>query len=110
MWEDSSLQCHVWSEKEELANRVVSKFRTDLGIGGEDSSKSYDEGGVEHDDGDHDIVSKSRKVEKRRLHKQRRRANVSAKLEPYEDLEFEARMERMESLVKGHFDEDPTAL
>ena len=35
------------------------------------------------------------------------RANVSAKLESYEDLE--ARMEHngMESLVKGHFDEDP---
>ena len=58
---------------------------------------------MENDDGDH--VSKSRKVEKRRLHKQRKCANVNAKLESYEDLE--ARMEHMESRVKGHFDEDP---
>ena len=107
MWENSS--SHAWSVKEELANLVVSKVRSDLGIEDElevrveDSSRSYDEGGVEHEDGDH--VSKSRKVEKRHLHKQRQRTNVSAKLEPYEDLE--ARMEHMGSLVKGHFDEDP---
>ena len=50
-------------------------------------------------------TSKSRKVEKRRLHKQRQRANVSAKLESYEDLE--AQMEHMETHVKGYFDEDP---
>ena len=54
---------------------------------------------------DDPTTPKSRKVEKRRLHKQMQRANVSAKLESYEDLE--ARMEHMESLVKGHFDEDP---
>ena len=54
---------------------------------------------------DGDRVNKSCKPEKRRLHKQRRRASVNAKLESYEDLE--ARMEHMESLVEGHFDEDP---
>ena len=48
---------------------------------------------------------KSRKLEKRRIHKHTQRANFSAKIESYEDLE--ARMEHMESLVKGHFDEDP---
>ena len=37
--------------------------------------------------------------------KQRQRADVSAKLESYEDLE--ARMEHLESLFKGHFDEEP---
>ena len=61
---------------------------------------------MENEDGGH--VSKSRKGEKRRLHEQRQRANVhnvNAKLESYEDLE--ARMEHMESLVKGNFDEDP---
>ena len=62
---------------------------------------------MEHDEEDH--VSKSRKVEKRRFHKKKQRANVTAKLEPYEDLE--ARMEHnvnvMESLIQGHFDEDP---
>ena len=51
MWEDSSSQCHVRSEKEELANLVVSKARSGLGIEDEDSSRSYDEGGVENDDG-----------------------------------------------------------
>ena len=56
MWEDSS--SHAWSEKEELANLVVTKVRTDLGIEDEDSSRSYDEGGADHDDGDH--ASKSR--------------------------------------------------
>ena len=94
MWEDSS--SHARSEKETLANLVASKVRSDLCIADENSSISYDEGGVEHEDGDH--VSKSRKVEKRRLHKQRQRANVSAKLESCEDLE--ARMVHMESLVK----------
>ena len=54
---------------------------------------------------DEDHVSKSRKLEKRRLHKQKQRANATAKLEPYEDLE--ARMEHMESLIRGHFDEEP---
>ena len=49
-------------------------------------------------------MCKSRK-EKRRLHKQKQRANVTAKLESYEDLE--ARMEHMESLIQGHSDEDP---
>ena len=103
MREDSS--SHAWSEKEELANLVVSKVHADLGIEDQDSSRSYDDGGVDHDDGGH--VSKSRKVTKvetRRLHKQIRRANVSTKLESYEDLE--ARMEHMGSPVKGHFDED----
>ena len=62
---------------------------------------------MENDDEDHDIVSKSRKLEKRRLHTQKQRANFSAKIESYEDLE--AFMEHMESLVRGHFDvtEDP---
>ena len=49
-------------------------------------------------------MSKSRELEKRRIHKQKQQANLSAKIESYEDLE--ARMEHMESLVKGHFDED----
>ena len=52
-----------------------------------------------------DHVPKSRKVEKRRLHKQTQRAVVTAKLESYEDLE--ARMEHMESLIQGHFDDEP---
>ena len=61
-----------------------------------------------NDGEDHDIVSKSRKLEKRRMHKQKQRANFSVKLDSYEDLE--ARMEHnvMESLVRGHFDEDPS--
>ena len=50
MWEDSSP--HAWSEKEELANLVVSKVRSDLGIEDEDSLRSYDERGVEHEDVD----------------------------------------------------------
>ena len=50
-------------------------------------------------------VCKSRKLEKRRMHKQKQRANFSAKIESYEDLE--ARVEHMEALVRGHFDEDP---
>ena len=76
MWEDSS--SHAWSEKEELANLLVSKFRiySDLGIKDEDSSRSYDK----------DHVPKPCKVEKRRLHKQRQRANVDANLDSYEDL------------------------
>ena len=40
---------------------------------------------MENDDEDH--VSKSRKLEKRRIHKQKQRANFSAKIESYEDLE-----------------------
>ena len=46
-------------------------------------------------------------LEKRRIHnyKQKQRANFSAKIESYEDLE--AQMEHIESLVRGHFDEDP---
>ena len=57
----------------------------------------------------YNIVSKSRKVEKRRLHKQRQRANVSAKLESYEDLE--ARMDRStwSPLLKGTSMKTPTA-
>ena len=51
-----------------------------------------------------DRVSKSRKIEKRQLHNQKQRAVVTAKLESYEDLE--ARMEHMDSLIQGHFDED----
>ena len=81
---------------------MVSKVRRDLGIEDKDSSKSYDEGGVDKEDGGQ--LSKYCKVEKRDLHTQMQRANVNAKLESYEDLE--ARMEHTESLVKGHFDED----
>ena len=103
MWEDSS--SHAWTKKEEIADLVADKVRSDLGIAGEGSSRSYDEGGMENDGEDHDIVSKSRKLEKRGIHKQRQRANFSAKIESYEDLE--ARMEHMKSLVRGHFDEDP---
>ena len=101
MWEDSS--SHAWTKKEELADLVAEKAHSDLGIDGEVSSRSYDEGGMENDDEGH--VSKSRKLEKRRIHKQKQRANFSAKIGSYEDLE--ARMEHMESLVKGHFDGDP---
>ena len=50
-------------------------------------------------------MSKSCKVEKRRLHKRKQQANVTAKLESYEDLE--ARMEHMEFLIQGHFDKEP---
>ena len=38
-------------------------------------------------------------------HKQKQRAVVTAKLESYEDLE--ARMEHMDSLIQGNFDEEP---
>ena len=101
MWEDSS--SYTSTEKEELADLVADKVRSDLGIEGEGSSRSYDEGGMENEGEDH--VAKSRKLEKRRIHKQKQRANFSAKIESYEDLE--ARMEHMESIVKGHFDDDP---
>ena len=43
MWEDSS--SHAWTEKEELADLVTDKVRSDLGIECEGSSRSYDEGG-----------------------------------------------------------------
>ena len=56
MWEDSS--SHAWTEKERPADLVADKVRSDLGIDGEGSSRSYDEGGTENDDEDH--VSKSR--------------------------------------------------
>ena len=101
MWEDNSSR--AWSEKEELAEIVACRVRTDLGLDEDGSSKSYDDDGMENADEDH--VSKSRRIEKRRLHKQKQRANATAKLESYEDLE--ARMEHMESLVRGHFDEEP---
>ena len=103
MWEDSST--HAWTEKEELADLVAGKVHTDLGIADEGSSRSYAEGGMENDGKDHAIVSKPHKLEKRQIHKQKQRANFSAKLESYEDLE--ARMGHMLSLVRGHFDEDP---
>ena len=51
--------------------------------------------GMENEGDGH--VSKSCKLEKRRIHKQKQRANFSAKIESYEDLE--ARTEHMESLV-----------
>ena len=101
MWEDNSSR--AWTEKEELAEIVACRVRTDLGLDEDGSSKSYDDDGMENADDDH--VSKSRKIEKRRLHKQKQRANATAKLESYEDLE--ARMEHMESLIQGHFDEEP---
>ena len=65
--------------------------------------ENADEGDMENAGLDH--VPKSRKAEKRRLHKQQHCAVVTAKLESYEDLE--ARMEHMESLITGHFDEEP---
>ena len=52
-----------------------------------------------------DHVSKSCKLEKRRIHKQKQRESFSAKMESYGDLE--ARTKHMESPVKGHFDEVP---
>ena len=61
LWEDSS--SHAWTEKEELADLVAGKVRSDLGIDGEGSSRSYDVGGMKNDDEDHAIVSKSRKLE-----------------------------------------------
>ena len=64
MCEDSSSHACQWMEKdpEELADLdlVADKVRTDLGIDGEGSSRSYDDGGMENDDEDH--VSKSRKL------------------------------------------------
>ena len=48
------------------AETVFCRVRTDLGIDGEGSSRSYDEGGMENEG--EDRVSKSRKIEKRRLH------------------------------------------
>ena len=101
MWEDNSSR--AWTEKEELADIVACRVRTDLGLDEGGSSRSYDDGGLENADETH--VSKSRRLEKRRLHKQKQRANVTAKLESYEDLE--ARMEHMEPLIQGHFDEEP---
>ena len=67
MWEDTSSR--AWTEKEELAEIVACRVRTDLGIDDEGSSRSYDEldeGGMENEG--EDRVSKSRKIEKRRLH------------------------------------------
>ena len=63
--------------KEELADLVADKVRSDRGIEGEGSSRSYAEGGMESDDEGH--VPKSRKLEKRRIHKQKQlqRANFS---------------------------------
>ena len=101
MWEDNSSR--AWTEKEELADIVACRVCTNLGLDEEGSSRSYGDGGMENAGEDH--VSKSRRLEKRRLHKQKQRANVTAKLESYEDLE--ARMEHMESLIQGHFDEEP---
>ena len=60
--------------------------------------ENADEGDMENAGLDH--VPKSRKAEKRRLHKQQHCAVVTAKLESYEDLE--ARMEHMESLITAH--------
>ena len=99
MWEDSSSR--AWTEKEDLADIVACRVCTDLGLDEEGSSRSYDDGGMENADEAH--VSKLRRLEKRRLPKQKQRANV--KLESYEDLE--ARMEHMESLIQGHFDAEP---
>ena len=65
LWEDNSSR--AWTEREELAEIVACGVRTDLGIDADGSSQSYDEGGMENEGEDH--VSKSRKVEKRRLHK-----------------------------------------
>ena len=68
-------------EKEELAELaeiVACRVRTILGIDDEGSSQSYDEGGMENDGEGH--VSKSRKVEKRRLHNQKQRANASRRV------------------------------
>ena len=65
MWEDNSLR--AWTEKEELADIVACRVRTDLGLDEEGSSRSYDDDGMESADEAH--VSKSRRLEKRRLHK-----------------------------------------
>ena len=65
--------------------------------------RTMSEGGMDHKDDDD--VSKSRKLEKRRIHKQKQRANFSAKIEFYEVVE--ARTEHMGFLIKGHFDEEP---
>ena len=106
MWEGSSP--HAWTEKEEFADLVADKVRSDLGINDEleGSSRSYDVRGW-HGNDDDGHVSKSRKLEKRRIHKQKQRANISAKIECYEDLEARLEHIMMESLVRGHFDEDP---
>ena len=84
---------------------MADRVRSNLGIGGEGSSRSYDEGSMENDDEDH--VSKSRKLEKRRIHKQKQRATFSAKIKSYDDLEARMEHNAMESLVRENFDEDP---
>ena len=73
LWEDNSLR--AWSENEQLAEIVACRVCSGLGIGDAGSSRPYDEGGMENEGEGH--VSKSRKVEKRRLHKQQQRVNVS---------------------------------
>ena len=93
----------AWTEKEELADIVACSVRTDLGLDEEGSSRSYDDGGMENAGETH--VSKSRRLENLRLYRQKQLANVTAKLESYEDLE--AQMEHMESLIQEHFDEEP---
>lgn len=61
MWEDTSSR--AWTEKEELAEVVACRVRTDLGIDDEGSSRSCDEGGMDNEGEGH--VSKSHKVAKR---------------------------------------------
>ena len=40
-------------------------------------------------------------------HRQNQQANFTAKIESHKLKDLEARMEHTESLIKGHFDEDP---
>ena len=79
LWEHSSP--HAVPQKEEHGNLVGSKAQHDLGIDNGGSSRLYDEGGMEHENQGH--VANPHKLEKRRLHKQKQRANFSAKLESY---------------------------
>ena len=57
MWEEMTY--HAWSEKEELANLVVSKVRTNLGMDDEGSPQSYDEEGMSYDGKNHVSIEDS---------------------------------------------------
>ena len=80
MWKD--IAACAWTGKEVFSEIVARRVRTDLDIEDEGSSRSYDEGGMEHEDEDHAIVPKSRKVEKRQLHRKRQQANTKRSSSP----------------------------
>ena len=63
--------------------------------------RMMDEGGMDQEGDNH--VSKSRKLEKRRMRNQKQRAHFYARLESSRRV----CMGHMDFLIKGHFDEDP---